>query len=316
VRNASSEESFGWVAPSVSVTRSPVTGCRRAAPRRGRPGSRPRPPGRTPAAPARRRPRAELEAEALERLDVEHDVRELAGAAVLLDVPVHQPGHPAHDRLPVGHPGRPTLTSTRGLADLLHRDLQVQFAHAGQHRLAGLGSVRTTSDGSSSTSRASADASRSVSVLLRLDRHGDHRVGDRGRRFEDERGVRVRTGSRRRGRTSARPPRRCRRRPPGPARCAGRPAPAGSARSARCAARPGPTPCLPSRSCPSTPQVGQPPGGGRVHLEHQRGERRRRVGRPLLLGRRPHRSPHRRHVHGDGRYATTASSSGSMPRLR
>ena len=47
------------------------------------------------------------------------------------------------------------------------------------------------------------------------------------------------------------------------------------------------------------PQVGQPARGGRDHLEHQRGERRRRVGGPF-----PHRTvlsaAHRRHIQGRG----------------
>ncbi len=73
------------------------------------------------------------------RLDVQDDVGELARPAVLLDVPVHQPGHPADDGLPEGHLWPPDDDlQAAGPADLFRGHLQVQFPQAGEHRLAGL----------------------------------------------------------------------------------------------------------------------------------------------------------------------------------
>ncbi len=232
--------------------------------------------------------RTELEPEPVERLDVEHDVRELARAAVLFDVPVDEPADAAGHRLPVGDPRPPDREAgPAGQADLLHRHLQVQFAHAGQQGLPGL--------------RIGADRQRRVLLgepgqrpgeppgvggADGLDRHRHHRLGRRGALQHQ----RVLPGAQRR---------------PGPhalgARhgddVAGRRgldlgvpvgAQAQHPRDALGAARgrvPHDVP-LPQGSG-IDPQTGQPAGGGGVHLERQCGERAFGVGLAPHLGALP-----------------------------
>ncbi len=240
--------------------------------------------------------RTELEAGPVQRFDVEDDMRELPRSAVLFDVPEDHPGHPAHDGFAVSHPGAADVDlHTGGLADLLHRDLQVQFAHAGQDRLPGLAvgahGQRRVLLGQSGQRRGQPVG---VGAPAGLDRHRDHRVGDRGR-FEDERGVRRAQSRARAGRLES----DHRDDVPGdrtvqPLVPVGlhpqdAPDPLGAPR----ARVPHRVPLLDRARI--DPQISQPPGRGRAHLERQRSERQLRIGRPLLLT-AVVRAPHRRDV--------------------
>ncbi|KDN82459.1 hypothetical protein KCH_57970 [Kitasatospora cheerisanensis KCTC 2395] len=135
---------------------------------------------------------AELEAVGAgfaERFDVDHDVRELPGAAVLFDVPQDEPGDRRGERLPVGDPRAADGDLQPGAVQRLHRHLQVQFAQPGQHPLPAL---RIGADHQGRVLLGEPEQRRRQPVGVHraagLDRDGHHRVGGDGR-FQHQRGA-------------------------------------------------------------------------------------------------------------------------------
>ncbi len=240
---------------------------------------------RDPAADHRRTEReAGLAVRSVQRLDVQHHMGELPGAAVLLDVPVHQTRRPADHGLPVRHlRAADRDLQTPVAAQLLHRHLQVQLAQARQQGLAGL-RIGPHHQRRILLRQPGQRRGQPVGVLAEagLDGHRDDRVG-RGGRFQHEwrrGGAQGRTGTRRlRTDHGDDVPRH------GQVRL-GVPIGLHAQDPADPLGAPGThvqhrVPL--SQHTRVDPQIRHPAGRRRVHLEGQRGQRRRGIGGTLLL---------------------------------
>ncbi len=123
-------------------------------------------------------------------------MRELAGPAVLLDVPVEHAGHAPVDGLAVGDPrAAHGDRQTGALPELLHGDLQVQLAQPGEQGLPGL---RVDADGQrrvlldergqclrqalrvGAGARLDGDRHQRIGDPRRLQQHGVRTAGERG----------------------------------------------------------------------------------------------------------------------------------------